>query len=164
MSFSQISTAAKEYIDKEEVYSVNLLDAVRFVYKACEHIPEKTIWNCFRHAGIIQEEVSTEIESSVATTEEDEDDLPLSECVSGWIFPSVDDDILTTETLTAGDIVTEVKNQQNSASDEENLQEEEEEEDSEEQEIEVNVPTINEAFKPLRWWIIFMKQHQKMCN
>ena len=37
-------------------------------------------------------------------------------------FSSVDDDILTTETLIADDIVTEVKNQQNSASDGNNLQ------------------------------------------
>ena len=41
----------------------------------------KTIRNCFRHAEIIQEEVSKEIECSVVTTEEDEDDLPLSEWV-----------------------------------------------------------------------------------
>ena len=68
-----------ECIDKKEVYSVNLLDAVRFVHKAWEHITEKTIQNCFRHAGIIQEEVSTEIECSIATTEEDKDNLPLSE-------------------------------------------------------------------------------------
>ena len=59
-------------------------------------------------------------------------------------FSSVNDDILTTETLTAEDILTEVKNQENSASDEKNLEEEEEEEDIKEQEIEVNVPTINE--------------------
>ena len=112
-----------EYIDKKEVYSVNLLDAVRFVHKAWERVTEKTIWNCFHHAGIIQEEVSTEIECSVATTEEDEDDLPLSE----WVrrtdtvnfasckldgFSSVDDDILKTETLTAEDIVGEIKSQQ----------------------------------------------------
>ena len=45
-------------------------------------------------------------------------------------FSNIDDDILTTETLTVEDIVTEIKNQQNSASDEKNLQEEE---DSEEQ-------------------------------
>ena len=62
-------------------------------------------------------------------------------------FSSVDDDILTTETLTVEDTVTEVKNQQNSASDEKNLQEEE---DSEEQEIEVNVPTINKALQAIR--------------
>ena len=70
-----------ECIDKKEVYSVNLLDAVRFVHKAWEHITKKTIRNCFRHAGIIQEDVSIEIECSIATTEEDEDDLPLSEWV-----------------------------------------------------------------------------------
>ena len=50
-----------ECIDKKEVYSVNLLDAVRFVHKAWERITEKAIRNCFRHAGIIQEDVSTEI-------------------------------------------------------------------------------------------------------
>ena len=55
-----------------------------------------------------------------------------------------------------------VKNQQNNASDEKNIQEEEE--DFEEQEIEVNVPTINEALQAKEWCIIFMKQHQKMCN
>ena len=55
-------------------------------------------------------------------------------------FSSVYDDIITTETLTAEDIVTEVKNEQNSPSDEKNLQQEEE---SEGQEIEVNVPTIS---------------------
>ena len=63
-------------------------------------------------------------------------------------FSSVDDDILTIGTLTAEDIVTDVKNQQNSVSDEKNLQEEEE--DSEEQEIEVYVPTINEALQANR--------------
>ena len=62
-------------------------------------------------------------------------------------FEVYDDDILTTETLTAKDIVTEVKNQQNSASDGKNLQQEE---DSEEQEIEVNVPTISEALQAIR--------------
>ena len=40
---------------------------------------EQTIRNCFHHAGIIQEEVSTEIECSVATTEDEQDDFPLSE-------------------------------------------------------------------------------------
>ena len=133
-----------------------MLDAVRFVHKAWERITQKTIQNCFRHTGIIQEEVSTEIECSVATTEEDEDDLPLSECtrrIDSINFASCDldgvssvDGILTTETLTAEDIVTEVKNQQTSASDEKNLQEEE---DSEEQQIEVNVQTINEALETI---------------
>ena len=50
-----------ECIDKKEVYSLNLLNAVRFVHKAWEHVTEKGIRNCFRHAEIIQEEVSTEI-------------------------------------------------------------------------------------------------------
>ena len=45
-----------ECIDKKEVYSVNLFDAVRFVHKAWERVTEKTIRNCLRHAGIIQEE------------------------------------------------------------------------------------------------------------
>ena len=44
--------------------------------------------------------------------------------------------------------MTEVKNQQNSASDEKNLQEEEE--DSAEQEIEVGVPAINVALQAIR--------------
>ena len=57
--------------------------------------------------------------------------------------------------------MTEVKNQQNSASDKKNLQQEEEV--SEEQEIEVDVPTIK-LFKRLEWCIIFMKQRQKKCN
>ena len=69
-----------EFIDKKEVYSVNLLDAIQFVYKTWDRITEKTIWNFFCHAGIIQEEVSTEIECSVATTEKDENDLPLNGC------------------------------------------------------------------------------------
>ena len=158
-----------ECIDKKEVNSINLLNAVRFVHKAWEHVTENNVWNCFLHAGIIQKEVSTEIEWSVATTEE-EDDFPSFELVRRTDsvnfascdldgFPSVGDDILTTETLTAEDIVTEVKNQQNSASDEKNLHEE----DSVEQEIVVNVPTINE-FKRLEWCIIFMKHLQKMRN
>ena len=92
----------------------------------------KTIQNCFCHAGIIQEEVLTEIECCVATMEED-DDLSLIGCGELSVnfascdldgFSSVDDDMLTTETLTVEDSVTEVKNQQNSASDEKNLQEE----------------------------------------
>ena len=39
-----------ECIGKEEVYNVNLLDAVRFVHKAWERITEKTIQNLFRQA------------------------------------------------------------------------------------------------------------------
>ena len=65
--------------------------------------------------------------------EEDEDDLPLSEQVRRTDsvnfascdldeFSSVDDDILTTETLTAEDIVSEVKIEQDSVSDGKNLQ------------------------------------------
>ena len=77
-----------ECIDKQEVYSVNFLDSVRFVHKAWERIikEKKTIRNFFRHAGIIQE-VSTEIECSIATTEEDEDDLTLSEWM--WKIDSI---------------------------------------------------------------------------
>ena len=111
--------------------------------------------------GIIQEEVSTEIEYSIATTEEDEDDLPLFEWVrridrvnfaswdlDGFFFFSVDDDSLTTETLTAEDNNCDgSKNQQNCASDGMNLQEEQ---NSAEQEIEVNVPTENEALQAIR--------------
>ena len=97
-----------ECIDKKEVYSVNLLDAVRFVHKAWERVTEKAIRNCFCHTWIIQEEVSTEIECSITTTEEDEDALPLCE----WVrridsinfascdldgFSNVDGDILTTK-------------------------------------------------------------------
>ena len=96
-------------IDKKEVYSVNLLDAVRFVYRAWERVTEKTTRNCYRHAGIIQEEVSTDIECSIVTTEEDEDDLPLSERMRRINsvnfascdlvgFSTVNDGILTTET------------------------------------------------------------------
>ena len=107
-------------LTRKEVYTVNLLDAVRFVHKVWESITEKINRNCFCHAGTIQEQVSTELDCSAATTEEDEDDLSLSE----WVrridsvnfascdlnrFSSVDDDILTTETFTAEDIVTEVK-------------------------------------------------------
>ena len=43
--------------------------------EACE---KKTIRNCFRHAGIIYDEVQTEIECSKATTEDD--DLSLNAC------------------------------------------------------------------------------------
>ena len=136
-----------------------MLNAVRFVHKAWECVTEESIRNCFRHAGIIQEEVSTEIECNVATNEKYEDALPSFELVRRIDsvhfascdldgFSSVDDDILTTETLRAEDIMTYVKNQQNSASDEKNLQEEEE--DSEEQEIEVSVPTISEALQAIR--------------
>ena len=123
-----------ECFDKKEVYSVNLLDTVRFVHKAWESVIEKTIHNCFRRAGIIQEQVSTELECRVVTTEDDENDLPSSEWVRriGSVnfascdldrLSTVDDDILTTGTLTAEDIVTEVRSQQNSASDEKNQEE-----------------------------------------
>ena len=97
------------------VHSVNLLDAVRFVHKACERVTEKTIRNCFRHAGIIQDEVPTEIECSVASREQDEDYLSLNGCGKLTVlillldgFSSVDGDILAAETLTAEHIVTEV--------------------------------------------------------
>ena len=109
--------------------------------------------------------------------EEDEDDLSLSEWVRRIVrvnfascdldgFSSVDDDILTTETLTAEDTVTEVKNQLNSASDEKNLQEEEK--DSEEQEIEVNVPTINKALQSIRvvdnFYEVTSENEQLICD
>ena len=115
----------------------------------------------------------TEIEYSIATTEE-VDYLPFSEWV--WRIDSVNfascdldgfsnvaDDILTAETLTAEDIVTEVKNQQNSASDEKNLQEEEE--DSEEQEIEVKVPAILQAIRVVHnFYEATSENVQLICN
>ena len=64
----------------KEVYSVNLLDAVWFVHKTRDCVTQKTIRDWFRHAGIFQEEVSTKIKCSVATTEED-NDFPLFEWV-----------------------------------------------------------------------------------
>ena len=68
-------------------------------------------------------------------------------------FSSVYDDILTTETLTAEDIVRTV---------EKNLQEEEE--NSEEQEIEVNVPTINEALQVIRMVHNLYEATSEKCN
>ena len=89
--------------------------------------------------GLFRRGISTEIECSIATLEEDEGDLPLSEWV--WRIDSVNfasrdldgfygvvDGILTTEVLTAEDIVMEVKNQQNGTSNEKYLQEEEDSE------------------------------------
>jgi hypothetical protein len=117
------------FIDKKQEHTEILLRAVRCVDKAWRRVTEKTIRNCFRHAGITtggQEVAETtengyseENDAAVAAVADD-DDLPLSE----WVrkvdrdilasydldaFVSIDDDVVTSETQIEENIAMEVK-------------------------------------------------------
>jgi hypothetical protein len=153
-----------ECIDKKQEHTVTLLHAIRCVDKAWRRVTEKTIRNCFRHAGITtrgQEVAETtengcneENDAAVAApaADDDDDDLPLSEWVhkvDGDIrasydldaYVSIDDEVVTAKTQTEENIAMEVKRKETN---------EPEEEEDHDQEIEVAIPTLSEAVEAIR--------------
>jgi hypothetical protein len=129
---------------------------IRCAEKPWRRVTEKTVRNCFRHAGIssgVQEGVDvTDKEDDV----DDDDHLPLSEWVRKTdcgvlgqydydAYATIDDDIFTAETQTDEEIVREM------GSKDEKEAEEPEEEDKEEEEKkgELSIPTLSEALEAI---------------
>jgi hypothetical protein len=79
-----------ECIEKKQDHAVTLLDAIRCIKKAWRQVTDRTIHNCFRHAGILsaqgvnvtenEDDVEVEVATAAAAAADD-DDLPLSEWV-----------------------------------------------------------------------------------
>jgi hypothetical protein len=152
-----------EFTDKKQEHTVPLLHAIRCVDKAWRRVAEKTIRNCFRHAGITTggQEVAETTENGCdeendaapapAAAADDDGDLRLSERVRKVdrdilascdldAYVSIDDDVATAETQTEEGIAMEVKRKETN----------EPEEEDHDQEIEVAVPTLSETLEAIR--------------
>lgn len=101
-------------IDNKEVFSVNVLDALRMLKSAWSKVKQQTIANCFRHAGFIdqsQECGESHMEMIETTPESDIPDIEgithdvLPQGVSFEDYLSVDDAILTEDIMTDDDII-----------------------------------------------------------
>ncbi|ERL89432.1 hypothetical protein D910_06799 [Dendroctonus ponderosae] len=67
-----------EAIDKNETFSINLLDAVNFIHRACQKVSRKTIANFFKHGGFVRKD----------NDYESDDEIPLNE----WLEKHKDSD------------------------------------------------------------------------
>jgi hypothetical protein len=126
-------------------------------------VTDRTIHNCFRHAGILsaqgvnvnENEDDVEVEAATAAAD---DDLPLSK----WVrkidcdvlghydydkYATIDDDIVTTEEQTDEDIVREVRNKNGKLDPEQ--EEEDKEEEEEEEKAEVPAPSVSETLEAI---------------
>ncbi|XP_050297254.1 tigger transposable element-derived protein 4-like [Anthonomus grandis grandis] len=67
-------------LDSEETFNLTILDSIKIIAKSWNEVSQKTIQNCFRHAGLVK---------SIEEFDSD-DDLPLNQ----WYekYKSVDDD------------------------------------------------------------------------
>jgi hypothetical protein len=135
--------------EKKQDDTATLLDAIRCVEKAWRRVMEKIIRNCFRHAGIspgVQEGVDATEKEDDVDDDDDDDDLPLSEWVRkidcGVLgqydydaYATIYDDIVTAETQTDEEIVTEMRSK-----DGKEAEEPEEDEEDEEEELSCQFP------------------------
>ena len=63
-------------IERKEEYSLNVLDALRMLKESWQCVSEKTIWNCFHHAGFTQR--SEFLDENVSEDFDELDDIPLA--------------------------------------------------------------------------------------
>ncbi|GFR99975.1 tectonin beta-propeller repeat-containing protein 2 [Elysia marginata] len=147
---------------KDEVYTVNLLDALFRIKEAWSNVKQQCITNCFCHAGFVKEpeEIET-IESDIVSVNQDDDSLdtdnygnlfsrlndliPLSATAHAYL--AIDDDLAASEVLTTEVIVNSVV--------EKDVDNEEEGEEDEE-EMPPPPPTVadaRDAIKTLRLFI-----------
>ncbi|GFR65304.1 tigger transposable element-derived protein [Elysia marginata] len=147
---------------KDEVYTVNVLDALYRIMEAWSNVKQQCIANCFRHAGFVKEpEESETIESDIVPVNQEGDSLdtdnydnlfsrlndliPLSATSQAYL--AIDNDLAASEVLTTEDIVNSVV--------ERDVDNEEEGEEDEE-EMPPPPPTVadaREAIKTLRLFI-----------
>lgn len=100
-------------IDKNEKFSVFVLDALFYIDKAWNNVSKKTISNCFRHARFCPSE------NDVLSSDDDDEDEPLAElahrlCNRGCAVPdemeyaTIDNDVATSSEASIAGIVSEV--------------------------------------------------------
>lgn len=71
-----------DYLDTNEDSSANhpkvtILDAILMIYDAWTKITQETVFNCFRHAGFVRDNLDCP-RTSISADFDDEDDVPLS--------------------------------------------------------------------------------------
>ncbi|GFR98831.1 tigger transposable element-derived protein 4-like [Elysia marginata] len=144
---------------KDEVYTVNVLDALYRIKEAWSNVKQQCIANCFRHAGFVKEpeEIKSEtIESDIVSVNQEGDSLdtdnydnlfsrlndliPTSATAQAYL--ASDDDLAASEVLTSDseDIVNSVV--------ERDVDEEEGEED--EEEMPPPPPTVADAREAIK--------------
>lgn len=147
-------------LDNNDQKSFTVLDAILMISEAWEKVSQKTIANCFRHAGF--KDFLT-ISPDDATDDEEEDNIPLVQLAQNLRpalstteaeeFIDVDNSIEICAPATEEDIVQEV--------------EEENDEEQEETEEEFTVPTLNDglnAVSVLRKIVLFNEQFHIQGN
>lgn len=102
-------------IDKNEKFSVSVLDALFYIEKAWNNVSKKTISNCFRHARFCPSE------KDVQSSDDEDEDEPLAElaqrlrnhgcAVPGIMeYATIDNDVATSAEASTANIVSEVIN------------------------------------------------------
>ncbi|GBN35523.1 Alpha-L-iduronidase [Araneus ventricosus] len=111
-------------IDRKEQLQVSVLNAIFYIDRSWNMVSQKTIANCFRHAGFHSSPESEEL------LEDDDEDLPLTELAEklrnhGYAIPDenlytkIDEDLATKSEASIQDIVSNVLNSNAEGSDDE---------------------------------------------
>ncbi|GBL81919.1 Tigger transposable element-derived protein 4 [Araneus ventricosus] len=111
-------------IDRKEQLQVSVLNVIFYIDQSWNMVSQKTIANCFRHAGFHSSPESEEL------LEDDDEDLPLTELAEklrnrGYAIPDenlytkIDEDLATNSEASIQDIVSNVINSNAEGSDDE---------------------------------------------
>lgn len=119
-------------LDNKKPFNITLLDSIKLLAQCWNEVTSTTISNCFRHAGLIKlgDAFDSDDDLPLAQWLEkyknidyDDWEVPLSDWLHNSLqdltnlkmylpeldsFPTVDDNLVTTESLTDDDIITEV--------------------------------------------------------
>lgn len=144
-------------IDKGEIFTINLLDAINFVHLAWQRVSTETIAHCFNHAGFIRKGEEFESDDEIPLSEwlkkhnqdtvsmEDPLESQVKEIFNDFVFEefvSVDVNTETTEFLTDDQIVASISSTNLEVSDAEDA-----EDNFSEEEVNVHVPSILEMMQ-----------------
>lgn len=146
-----------EAIDNGKTFSVSLLDAVNFIHMAWQKVNRETIVNCFKHAGFSDknDEFDSDDELPISQWLEKHEDDPevISDKMEANVletaamrekfnfeeYVKIDDDLVTTETLTDEQIITTVASEMAENGEDEN----------ESEDVSVYVPSVSEIVQKM---------------
>lgn len=121
-------------LDNKEPFNITLLDSIKLIAQGWNEVTPTTIRNCFRHAGLRKPADDFDSDDDLPllqwvekykNIEDDDWEVPLSEWLRNSVqdvtnvemylpvldsFQTVDDNLVTTESLTDNDIISEVLN------------------------------------------------------